>query len=220
MIWHEVKLDILVEKYISGGTPNTKITKYWDGEIPWITGADFDEGSVSIGRRFVTKDGVENSATNIVPKGSILVVTRTGVGKIALAPLDLAISQDVTGLVLHEGIDNQFVLGAIKNRMRNLLSAQRGTIIKGITRKDLQRLTVPLTSPSEQKRIAEIISEADTLLDETKRQIARVENLIKAINTRAYSSDLTKKWREENSESLSSEMKILTENLGLNSSVK
>jgi restriction endonuclease S subunit len=79
MKWPEYKLSTLVEKFISGGTPNTKIENYWDGDIPWITGADFSDGEIILGRRHINQDAVRNSATNIVPKGSIVMVTRTGV---------------------------------------------------------------------------------------------------------------------------------------------
>ena len=47
----EYQLSQLAERFISGGTPNTKVMEYWEGNIPWITGADFVDGEVIIGRR-------------------------------------------------------------------------------------------------------------------------------------------------------------------------
>ena len=96
MRWTEFKFSNLAEKFISGGTPNTKVKLYWNGDIPWITGADFTNGEIILGRRFINQNAVSNSATNIVPKGSIVMVTRTGVGKIAITQEDTAISQDIT----------------------------------------------------------------------------------------------------------------------------
>ena len=51
MKWPEYQLSQLAERFISGGTPNTKVMEYWEGNIPWITGADFVDGEVIIGRR-------------------------------------------------------------------------------------------------------------------------------------------------------------------------
>jgi type I restriction enzyme S subunit len=106
MKWPEYELHRLAKQFLSGGTPSTKEPRYWDGDIPWITGADFADGEVVLGRRFITREAVQNSATNIVTAGSVLMVTRTGVGKIAVAPVGIAISQDVTG------IENQVASGS------------------------------------------------------------------------------------------------------------
>lgn len=133
MKWPDYQLSRLAERFISGGTPNTKLEEYWHGDIPWITGADFNDGEVILGRRCINRAAVDNSATNIVPKGSILMVTRTGVGKIAIAPVDIAISQDITGVILKHAVSTSYVVAAIRNRMSVILAAQRGATIKGVT---------------------------------------------------------------------------------------
>jgi type I restriction enzyme S subunit len=71
---------------IGGGTPSTKVPEYWKGNIPWITSADIHGIKDIRPRKQISKKGVENPATNIVPKNSIIVVTRVGVGlgKVAL----------------------------------------------------------------------------------------------------------------------------------------
>ncbi len=163
MKWPEYRLSHLTERFISGSTPSTKIEEYWQGDIPWITGADFLDGEVAIGRRYINKSAVNNSATNIVPKGSILMVSRTGVGKIAIAPADVAISQDITGIVPKSGLSAKYVLSAIRDKMAIILAAQRGATIKGVTRKDIEILPIPLAPPSEQRRIVEILDQADAL---------------------------------------------------------
>ena len=164
MKWPEFSLSKLTRQFISGGTPSTKKQEYWNGDIPWITGADFSDGEVVLGRRFINKDAVNNSATHIVPAGSILMVTRTGVGKIAIAPFDIAISQDITGIIPRQGVVNsEFLVSAIKQRMGTILAAQRGATIKGVTRDDINQLPIPLPAPSEQQRIVEMLDQADAL---------------------------------------------------------
>ena len=53
MIWHNLKLGKVVEKFISGGTPSRKEREYWNGDIPWITGADIMDDKLSLGRRYI-----------------------------------------------------------------------------------------------------------------------------------------------------------------------
>ena len=96
--WEIKRLKCLVDKFVNGGTPSTQNTEYWKGDIPWITGADILNQKVGVIRRYITKEAIQSSSTNVVKKGKLLLVSRTGVGKLAIAPFNIAISQDFTGL--------------------------------------------------------------------------------------------------------------------------
>ena len=86
-------------KIVGGGTPSTRVEKYWDGDISWISSADI-HGLYDIRpRRKITPEAVKNSATNLVPAGSIIVVTRVGLGKIARTSTPLCFSQDSQALI-------------------------------------------------------------------------------------------------------------------------
>ncbi|MDY6908598.1 MAG: restriction endonuclease subunit S [Thermodesulfobacteriota bacterium] len=191
MRWAEYPLSRLAERFISGGTPTTKIEEYWQGDIPWITGADFLNGEVTIGRRYINKAAVNNSATNIVPRGSILMVTRTGVGKIAIAPADIAISQDITGIVPKSGLSAKYILSAIRNKMAIILAAQRGATIKGVTRKDIEILPIPLAPPSEQRRIVEILDQADALRKKRAEADAKASRILPALFYKMFGDPAT-----------------------------
>lgn len=191
MRWPVYKLSRLVERFVSGGTPSTKIEKYWSGDIPWITGADFVDGEVILGRRYISRAAVDNSATNIVSKGSILMVTRTGVGKIAIAPIDIAISQDITGIVLKPEVFENYVISAIRSRMAVILAAQRGATIKGVTRKDVEALPIPLPSPSEQCRIVEILDQADALRKKRADADAKAVRILPALFYKMFGDPTT-----------------------------
>src|SRR5687768_4520272 len=93
--WKPAKLGRLARKLVSGGTPPTGVSRYWNGTIPWVTGADFTPTGIGEIRRFVTAEAISETATNLVEAGELLIVTRTGVGKLAIAPCDIAISQDI-----------------------------------------------------------------------------------------------------------------------------
>ncbi len=181
MICSESKLENAVAKFVSGGTPSTKVEEYWNGDIPWITGADFDDGEVKLGRRFINELAIKSSATNIVPRGSILMVTRTGVGKIAIAPVDIAISQDITGIILKPTVNPKFIVGYIRSKMPTLLAAQRGATIKGITRNDLKSLPLQLPPPSEQGHIVDILNQADALRKQRDEADAKAALVLPAL---------------------------------------
>ncbi len=88
-------------KPISGGTPSRKIPKYFKGTIPWVT-------TVALGKRFIdksdateliTKDAIKRSSTKLVPKGTILIGVRVGVGKTSITRVEMSSSQDILSII-------------------------------------------------------------------------------------------------------------------------
>jgi len=175
--WKIVKLRDVCAYTLTGGTPSTKIREYWEGDIPWITGADIVNQRVGIIRRFITEDAVQNSSTHVVPRGNLLIVTRTGIGKLAIAPFDIAISQDITGFIPNCLIDVCYLFWALNKSQGHLKIFDQGTSINGITREDLMALRVPLPTLFEQRKIAAILSSVDAAIQETDAIIAQTEQV-------------------------------------------
>jgi type I restriction enzyme, S subunit len=106
----------------------------------------------------------------------LLLVTRTGVGKLTVTPFDVAISQDLTGLLLKEKvIDTQFAFYFFDGNERLLKQLNQGTSISGITRSVLEAFKIPLPPLPEQKAIAQALSTADAAIHTTEKLIAQKE---------------------------------------------
>ena len=206
MGWPVVQLGDVAQEFISGGTPSTRVEHYWTGDIPWITGADVTDNVVVAGRKWITQKAIEDSATHVVPKGAILLVTRTGVGKVAKAGADIAISQDLTGIVLKEGTNADFVAAAIRQKTRNLLDIQQGAIIKGVLRKDVEKLEIPLPALSTQQKFADSVADIMKLEANRSESHRRLESLFQTTLHRAFTGDLTASWREGHKKELLQEM--------------
>ncbi|MBU4077627.1 MAG: restriction endonuclease subunit S, partial [Euryarchaeota archaeon] len=160
--WDVKTLGKIVMKFVNGGTPSRRFENYWNGNIPWITGADILNQEVSVIRRYITSDAVKNSSTNVIEKGNLLLVSRTGVGKVAIAPFDIAISQDFTGIyVKNEELLTEYLYRYFNLNQSTLQSQNQGTSIQGITRDTLSAIQIPLPPLPEQQKKAEIISTCD-----------------------------------------------------------
>jgi type I restriction enzyme S subunit len=175
--WEVNTLEDVCAKAINGGTPSTEIEKYWEGDIPWITGADILNQKVSKIRRYITEEAVRDSSTNVIPKGNLLVVTRTGVGKLSIAPFDVAVSQDFTGIIPNKKINHEFLFWLLNNSRNFFLDLTQGTSINGITRKDLMSYNFPLPPLPEQHRIAEILSTIDETIERTEALIKKYRHI-------------------------------------------
>jgi len=151
-----------------GGTPSRTRPEFFEGNIPWLTGQDIPEDTVvhvAAGRESITEGAVRGSATSVVPEGSVLVTTRVTVGKVAVAARPLCFSQDVTALLFknRELVDPFFVAYILLSQRERVLGWNQGSTIAGITREALGKLQIPLPSLSEQRRIVEIMQEAETV---------------------------------------------------------
>ena len=164
--WEAESLRSLAFRFISGGTPSTQETDFWDGCIPWTTSAPIDDQDVILhkAQRYITQKGLESSASNIVPKGNLIVGTRVGVGKAVTNAIDIAINQDLTGVILnHEKINPEFISYLFKAQMVQsfLNGRKRGTTIKGISRLDLSSLVISLPPLVEQNKMVRVLSSCD-----------------------------------------------------------
>lgn len=99
-VWEVVRLGDIADDFIGGGTPSTSNQDYWTGRIAWMTSAHINGRVVSSGQRYITEKGLNESSTHLIPKGNLLVATRVGIGKAAVNSIDVAISQDLTGVII------------------------------------------------------------------------------------------------------------------------
>ena len=172
--WETKTLGELTEKFLNGGTPSTGVPEYWNGHIPWLTGADAEQKITVSGRQYITDKGVRESSTSVVPRGNILLVTRTGVGKVSIAGVDVAISQDLTGIIPRQDcVDTEYLYWQLKHRASERSRLAQGTIILGIQREKVAALEIPTPPLPEQRKIARILSAVDDLIERTEALIAK-----------------------------------------------
>ena len=105
-VWRRTTVGEVATGFLSGGTPTTKRPEYWQGSIPWITSKWLgDNLELNDGEKFVSEEAVKKTSTKIVPKDSIIFdsiifATRVGVGKIGINRINLAINQDLAGVLI------------------------------------------------------------------------------------------------------------------------
>ncbi len=182
-------------KIVGGGTPSTESPSYWGGDTPWITSADI-EGVRQINiRKHVTEKGIAGSTTNKVPPKTLLVVTRVGLGKIAIAERAICFSQDLQGLIQNpEFICPEYALYLLSYELQILKFEGRGTTISGVTKKQLKDLGFPLAPINEQHRIVakieELFSELDKGIESLKTARAQLKVYRQALLKHAFEGKL------------------------------
>lgn len=179
--WEEKKVGSL-GNIVGGGTPSTKQKEYWCGKTVWVSSADISDNDIyNINMtRFITQDAIDDSATKIIPRDSILIVSRVGVGKVAKASCNLCTSQDFTNIVNPDG-DATFLSYAILRLMQSKLQCVQGTSIKGIPSDEIKNYMLRIPWLEEQQKIAGCLSALDEVIENQKATLAAWEELKKGL---------------------------------------
>ena len=155
--WRLVELKDCCSAILSGGTPSTAREDYWDGNIPWITSADIVDIKTALPRKYITDKAIQESATNLIKKGNLIVVTRVGLGKIFANDFDVCISQDSQGLIIKQGIDVNYLVWVLRDKVQEFKITSQGSTIQGVTKKQLSEMQIPLPPLEVQREfVAEI----------------------------------------------------------------
>lgn len=179
--WEEKRLGEIGE-FSGGGTPDTSIEEFWNGDIPWVSSSDvFDDSIHRITlTRAISGAALTASATKTIPAGSILIVTRVGVGKVAIAPVELCTSQDFSNFTPKR--DNpQFLAYYLASSKNRLLALAQGTSIKGITTVDLKGLKIVLPHLDEQRKIGDFIRVLDDKISAVSAKVDSMQTFKKGL---------------------------------------
>lgn len=191
---------------IAGATPDSTKQNFWDGNIKWITPADYKTKDVyvSFGKRNLTSAGYKACSTHMLPKGSIVISKRAPIGSVAITTSDLCTNQGCLGLVAKNKFVNNkyfYYVLSIYDDVLNLYGS--GTTFKEISANVFSNIEFPLPSVTIQNSIADFLdskcSEIDTLIENLCARVESVKEYKKAIITEAVTKGLDKNTKMKDS---------------------
>lgn len=149
-----------VADILSGGTPKTSVSEYWDGDVPWVTAKDVTNNSggfIINTERKITDRGVSESSTRWLKKGTTIITARGSVGECALLGRDMTMNQTCYGLRGKDEIGSCFVYLMTINKIQELKQQSYGTIFDTITRKTFNEISVVIPPKELLKQFEDII---------------------------------------------------------------
>ena len=214
--WEMKKLGEVCE-IVNGGTPDTKVPEYWNGEHLWITPKDMgklDNIYVDETERKITDAGLKNSSAKILPINSIILSSRAPIGHLAINKKEISTNQGCKGIVPKEGLLSLFLFYFLKNSVELLNSLGSGTTFKELSSSKLSEIKIPLPTLSEQQRIVPILDETFTSIDKAKEKTEKnLQNSREIFDSYLQSVDAEK-------ESLGSLVDITTGKLDANAATE
>jgi type I restriction enzyme S subunit len=178
--WIIVKLgDATYFELATGGTPSTAVPEYWNGDIPWLVSGDVHNKIIYCIEGRISKLGYQNSNATIHPKQSVLIAL-AGQGKtrgtIAISEIELTTNQSVAAIIPQKNlVASYYLYHFLDSKYIELRSISAGAGRAGLSLTILKNYEFPLPPPSEQYRIAEILSSVDKRI---KKEEAYREKLL------------------------------------------
>lgn len=191
-----LKKTVVGEKFdfIGGGTPSKKEAKYWNGDIPWCSVKDVKGDFLNATKDKITKNGVQNSATNIAEAGEVILITRISPGKSIIPKIRTAINQDLKIVKPKVDYKTKFIHYLFKSIKRDCIKVSSGTTVLGINLNNLKALRIPDIPPNEQNHIIEYIetrlSVCDNVLSNIEEGLEKSEALRQSILKKAFEGKL------------------------------
>lgn len=166
---------------VSGSTPKTSVTSYWDGNIKWITPAELNEDTFYImdSVRHITEEGKEKTGLSYLPTGTVILSSRAPIGKTAIAGCEMCCNQGFKNLICSDAIYNEYLYFFLKSKTDYLNSLGRGATFKEISKSIVESIEIPLPEVNQQKEIAEKFKKLEQLISLRKQQLSKLDELVK-----------------------------------------
>jgi type I restriction enzyme S subunit len=160
---------------LSGGTPKTSVNDYWGGNIPWFSVVDTPSASdvfVMATEKTITQEGIDGSATHVLPIGTTIITARGTVGKTCIVGVPMAMNQSCFGLLGKSSKSGQFTYYSTRFLVSTLQNYAHGSVFATINRN-----TFDGVNAIEPPRALVIAFE-----DATEAQFCRIRSNLKEIH--------------------------------------
>ena len=173
---------------ISGGTPSTTETAYWEGNILWCTPTDITalKGKKYISKtaRCISEEGVKNSSATMIGPNSLIICTRATLGYSAINLLPVTTNQGFKSIIPNQNVDVEFLFYTISNIRSTIERLASGSTFLEISKKAFEGIKIAVPTLPEQQKIAEILSTVDEKIEVIGEQINQTQELKRCLMQR------------------------------------
>jgi len=180
--WKKYNLGDVCE-IIGGGTPSKSNPDFYGGDYWWATVRDM-KNDLLFNTEFKISDvAIKKSATNIIPKGNVIIATRVGLGKVCLLQVDSAINQDLKGIIPKKSnqLISKYIFYWFKCISNQIIEKGTGATVKGVKLDFIRTLNIPIPPLTEQQHIVDILDQSfaaiDQAIENTEKNLINAKDL-------------------------------------------
>ena len=189
--WEIVKLGDIT-KMISGGTPNTKIKEYYNGNIVWATITDITNSYKYLydSEKKITELGLQNSSTKIFPINTVLYSIYGSIGECAISKVECTTNQAILGIECSDKINYNFLYYLLSNHKNNAKKLRQFGTQPNINKKIVLNFYFKIPNIEEQEKIGGYLSLLDEEIDNLKKQKELIKEMKRGAMQKLLSGEI------------------------------
>ena len=176
--WEEGSLDDVIT--VKGGTtPSTKVPEFWNGDIYWTSPRDLSNSNTMFlfdTERKITKKGLEQIGSGLLPVGTVLLSSRAPIGYLAITDILVAINQGYIAIVCDKSVSNIFMYFWCKSNMEEIKSAGNGSVFLEISKSNFKMLKIQIPPKNILEEFDRIVM---PLIQKVKTNLLQIRTLEK-----------------------------------------
>lgn len=164
-------------RIFSGITPKSDIIEYWDGDVNWVTPADFKTEDVYVenGKRNISENGFSDCSLELIPINSLIFSKRAPIGKVCVNRNEMCTNQGCLACVKKINLSIKFFYYLLSSLTEYFEVLGSGTTFKEISLTSFSDFKVLFPPISEQESIAKFLdakcAQIDSLISEKQSLI-------------------------------------------------
>ena len=176
----EVKTVAQLGTVITGGTPSTNRSEFWNGSIPWVTPTDISESrDIFNSEREITDEGLRS--IRALPENSVLVTCIASIGKNAILRVPGGCNQQINAIVPAKEVLPEFLYYLFEHNKSVLLTNAGATATSILSKAAFSRLTFSIPFFNEQTAIATVLSDMDAEITALETRLTKTHALKQAM---------------------------------------
>ena len=193
---------------ISGGTPSRARKEFWEnGDIPWIKIGNLKGKYVNESDECITKLGLENSATKLLPRGTILYSIFATLGETGILSIEACTNQAIAGIIINDKmqVSTEYLYYFLKSKKKKVNNIGRGVAQNNINISMLKGFKILLPEYVIQCKMVDIFDKIENIIEMRKAELESLDKLVRARFVEMFGDPVknTKGWQVKRLEELS-----------------
>ncbi|MGD0036371.1 MAG: N-6 DNA methylase, partial [Bacteroidota bacterium] len=170
--WPIVRIEEIANT-TSGGTPPRNRPEYFiNGSIPWLKSGEVGQGRISKAEEYITKEGLENSSSKIIPANTVLVALYGATaGQVGILQFDAAINQAICAIITNDRMLPNFLFQMLKTKTSDLIRLSTGGGQQNLSQSIIKETELPLPPLEVQREIVAEIEGYQKLIDGARQVV-------------------------------------------------
>ena len=186
---------------VTGNTPSKKENDNYGSEIPFIKPPQIDNNFLKTSSEFLSLKG--KSKARVLPINSVLVTCIGNLGRIGINKTEVAFNQQINAIKPLLGIESKFTFYQaqsvnFRNQLEKLSTSTTVSLVNKTSFNSIKFKIAPLVEQKAiVKKIEALFSSLDSGISDLKKAQSQLVIYRQAVLKKAFEGELTKDWREK-----------------------